>query len=453
MTKNYLLVVLLIGRLSMAWSQEKKLSVPVKLSDNINTRYDESNPLLSTDGKTLYFVRTGDPSNVGGKNAGQDIWYSTLENGEWLKASNDFQLLNNGDNNAVIGVNQHGNKLFLINTYSPHARRTRGVVSTTLVENKWTAPRELGLDVKALSDFYGFYMTPEEDLLLISMMSHESLGEEDLYMSMKNEGNSWTTPLHLGAVVNSPGYEMSPFLSADRKTLYFASSGHGGYGDADIFKSERLDDTWQSWSTPQNLGEGVNSEGFDAFYVEYEDRAFFSSNRGAKQSDIYTFDIVAEKKEQAPGAVATSGEEAEEEEPEITEAAAEEEIEEVIESAPKPEPVNRNFTIYFGFDTYAIDAAGEKVLDEVLALVKNHEVPGLQLEGHADNQGPKEYNLALSEKRARAVQQYLSERAGEQLDISIRAAGDDHPVASNDLLEERKKNRRVEISFEQVNQP
>jgi len=91
----------------------------------------------------------------------------------------------------------------------------------------------------------------------------------------------------MGSTINSPGFEMSPFLSTDKKRLFFTSSGHPGLGNGDIFYSDRLYDSWEIWSAPKNLGEKVNSKYLDAYFSMYGDTiAYFSTNRLA-QMDIF----------------------------------------------------------------------------------------------------------------------------------------------------------------------
>lgn len=93
---------------------------------------------------------------------------------------------------------------------------------------------------------------------------------------------------NLGSTINTSESEISPFLSADKKTLYFSSKGHAGYGDMDIFMAERLYNSWTVWRKPKNLGSKINSSAFDGYYSEYGDSiAFFSSNRESELSEIY----------------------------------------------------------------------------------------------------------------------------------------------------------------------
>jgi outer membrane protein OmpA-like peptidoglycan-associated protein len=87
----------------------------------------------------------------------------------------------------------------------------------------------------------------------------------------------------LGKTLNTNMYEGSPHLAADGKTLYFSSEGLGGSGVADLFISRRLDDSWQRWSTPVNLGAAINSEEEDSSIdVALDGKgAYFLSSDGA----------------------------------------------------------------------------------------------------------------------------------------------------------------------------
>ena len=128
--------------------------------------------------------------------------------------------------------------------------------------------------------------------MIFSMKAPDSRGQEDLYFTVKNKAGDWSKPRNMGATLNTTGFEISPFLSADKTRLYFSSNGHGGEGDADIYYSERLYGSWETWSIPVNLGKGVNSKKFDAYFSLYGDSvAYFSSNRDGRFSDLYRVSV------------------------------------------------------------------------------------------------------------------------------------------------------------------
>lgn len=114
----------------------------------------------------------------------------------------------------------------------------------------------------------------------------------DLYYVSYTNGQ-WGTPIHLDNTVNTPYCERYPLMSKDRKTLYFVSDGHGGMGYGDIYRTTRLDGSWQHWSTPENLGRNVNSAHRESNLVFNDDESllFFLSDRNNKQE---WFSIITE---------------------------------------------------------------------------------------------------------------------------------------------------------------
>ena len=129
------------------------------------------------------------------------------------------------------------------------------------------------------------------------MGGNESLGEEDLYVILKDSaGDGWKPPIHLGSTINTSGFEIAPFLSDDTKTIYFSSNSHKGLGDADIYSSQRLYNSWTVWTKPENLGENINSPQFDAYLTIAKDSTiYFASNREEGLSDIYQSKLVKQR--------------------------------------------------------------------------------------------------------------------------------------------------------------
>lgn len=270
-------------------AQDYKFVDAEKLGDEINSEYEESAPVFLPEINVLYFTRALHPENKGGETAGQDIWMSELQGDRFSVATNEFPELNNLLNNAVIGASKTGKRLFLLSTYEKKLKLQKGF-SYSYAADGVNFNRPTKLDVDGLvfkSEFYGGSIHVSGDILLISMNSKDSKGEEDLYVSFKEGENGWSEPIHLGDSINTSGYEISPFLSEDKQTLFFGSNGHGGLGDCDIFYATRLDSSWTNWSKPKNLGAPVNSSGFDAFPYVFQEVIYFASNRDAEFSDIY----------------------------------------------------------------------------------------------------------------------------------------------------------------------
>jgi hypothetical protein len=297
MVKWLLIFLLLPGFLQAQTLVFKNVS---KLSTAINSEYEEAQPLLSPDGTTLYFTRFLSPSNKGGEYSGTDIWTSRYDvtKMDWAKADNS-KIENSAGNNAVIGISPKGDMIYLQNTVA--TRDVYGIHFSKKVGGSWTRPELIPMKGVASEGFLGLYVSPDFDVIFISMKGSDSRGEEDLYVSLKNGAGEWSEPKNLGATINTKGFEISPYLSADKTKLYFSSNGHAGQGDADIFMSERQYGSWEVWSIPKNLGPDINSKKFDAYFSIYGDSlCFFASNRGGKMSDIYRSKVTIDygKKEQ-----------------------------------------------------------------------------------------------------------------------------------------------------------
>ncbi|MCX7728182.1 MAG: OmpA family protein [Bacteroidia bacterium] len=132
------------------------------------------------------------------------------------------------------------------------------------------------------------FLTKDGQKLYFTSESENGIGGLDIYVSRKNPDGSWSAPENIGSPINTEYDEEAPFLSDDEKTLYFASKGHPGFGDYDVYKSE-----WNGtrWSEPVNLGLPINSYGPDIFYIEEDNQTnvYFSSYRkgGYGDMDIY----------------------------------------------------------------------------------------------------------------------------------------------------------------------
>jgi outer membrane protein OmpA-like peptidoglycan-associated protein len=103
------------------------------------------------------------------------------------------------------------------------------------------------------------------------------------------------------------------------------------------------------------------------------------------------------------------------------------------------------YGIYFDLDQSTLKLGSEKILIEMVKLMKNF--PGLRVEiqGHTDSTGTRDHNLTLSQQRAKTVQSFLNLYSIDLIRMTIKGYGPDQPVASNNTDEGRALNRRVEL--------
>ncbi len=256
------------------------------LLQNVNSRYDEHNPVLSPDGKSLYFTRANDSLNIGGPRDKGDIWVSTLEsNGIWGKPVNLGKPVNDELKNYILGFAPDGKIMFL----NREKKKPGGLVINDGIAfsiregDAWSKPAPVSVDyLLNKSAHQSGSISADGSIMLLSLQSYASRGEEDIYISRYQDGR-WTQPVNLGSAINTNQQEMTPYLSPDKKSLYFSSNGHGGRGGRDLFVSERTGTSWTEWSKPKNLGAEVNSTGVELnYFIDVKNNlAYFSSTQNS----------------------------------------------------------------------------------------------------------------------------------------------------------------------------
>lgn len=216
-----------------------ELGAPIPFSKTINSKYHESTPIFTKDGKVMYFTRNNYLNNKKGKDSTNTtllkLYKAVMVKGQW---SNITELPFNNDNYSV-------------------------------------AHPALSVDEKTLyfsSDMPG------------------TLGESDLFRVAIYSDGTLGNPINLGAKINTEGRETFPFVSAD-SLLYFATDGRPGLGGLDIFMTKLVNDS--TFKEINNMGETINSpqDDFALLMNQKEQKGFFTSNRisGKGKDDLYRF--------------------------------------------------------------------------------------------------------------------------------------------------------------------
>jgi len=480
-------------------------SKPERLSTNINSIYDEVAPMISPDGKTLYFDRKNHPENAGGFNDVDDIWYATDQDGKWSVAKNVGYPLNNKYSNFVQSITPDGNSLLLGNIYNKDGSMNAGVSITYRTRTGWAFPEEQYID-----DFYNqspyanYFLSNDGREIIMAIQRKDSRGGLDLYVSFLKGENSWTKPKNLGPTINTYVNDYSPFLAADGVTFYYSTSGYPGYGEEDIFMTKRLDDTWENWSEPQNLGPQINSDKSDTKYNipasgEY---AYYSSVKGSiGKNDI--FRIKLPQKVKPNPVVLISGKVFNdktnepvdariivEELPDGKEVAVArtdpktgkfkiilpagkkygfraialgffevdknmdltdvDKYTEIDDDVMRVSPIEvgsvvRLNNIFFEFAKATLKPESFPELDRTVKFLKENKTLELEIAGHTDNVGSDATNLKLSQERAQSVVTYLVEHGIDKTRLIAKGYGESRPIAFNNTEAGRAKNRRVEF--------
>lgn len=275
----------------------------------VNSKFQDVRPIISDDGKTLYLNRRYHPENIRGEKDFQDVWASRLDpKGFWSKPFNLKEPYNDKKANDLVRASKNGDSLIFVND------GYKGVSSelALFLKNNKNAI-ELPIDgFYNNSPYVDFDYHFKEKVIIMAVDRKDSKGDQDLYYSVfQPEDNRFSTPMSMGKVLNSEKADFAPFLSVDGNTLFFASYGHKGNGAADLFMSHRLNDGWEDWSKPENLGKVINSPFEETFvsidpslnYLYYDSYPPGANNRNiwrATLSDEIKNKIIAAKNNRRP---------------------------------------------------------------------------------------------------------------------------------------------------------
>lgn len=481
-------------------------TIQVEAVTEINSDADDLAPMLAPDGKRLYFTRQKHPENLGNKDK-QDIWYADIDKENKISSPQNIgEPLNNEHNNSITSITPDNQTALILNVYNKDGTADKGISITQKDGDKWGFPQEVKIkDYYNKSPYGEYFLTADGNTLVMAVMRDEGEGNKDIHVSFWEESEQvWSVPKNIGSTVNTAASEISPFLAADGKTMYFSTSGHLGYGSSDIFVTHRLDDTWTNWSEPQNLGPIINTPRFDAYYTiaAAGDYAYFTRYNEANNSDIFRIrlsktqqpnpvslvygKVINAKTNQPIGAnilyesfnlhktlgkasansitgeykialpmgdaygflAEANGFIAVNQNLDLTALDKYTEVEMDIKMFPieKGQIIRLN-NVFFDTDKYSLKKAGELELNRLAKLLIQQSKMKIQIAGHTDNKGSESYNQKLSENRANTVYKYLIEQGVSPKRLDYKGFGEQKPITENDTEEGRAENRRVEFEI------
>lgn len=480
--------------------------VKENLGSQVNSPYDDLGPIITADGRTIYFGRENAPENIGGKSDGEDIYITTSTDGiTWSKSKNLGAPINNAETNNMAAVSADNNLLMFCKSDGFQIRKR--------TKAGWSEPEYLNVRFKNEAKTMEANLSADgKAIVFTSKLSQnlfysadEEMSEKDIYVTLQDEKGNWGAPINLGKQINTQGDELSPFLAADGKTLYFATNGRPGYGSYDIFMSKRTGNSWTDWTEPVNLGPEINTNSFDAYYTlsAAADYAIMVSDRNSmgasdlvriklpeaikpdpvilvmgrtlnaktKQpvsADIFFEDLTLRKevgeaisdpntgsyritltkgknygiRAEAKGYLSVN------ENFELASVTAYKEISKDLLLMPilVGESIMLN-NVFFEQGRPVLKSQSFPELDRLVEIMQDNPTVKIELGGHTDNVGNKDALKTLSENRVKAVKEYLVSKGIHKDRITGKGYGGTVPVVPNTSEANRQRNRRVEFKI------
>ncbi len=471
----------------------------------VNTKWAEYHPLISADESVLYFTSRRENTTGGKRDPNFDVYYediytTTNKSGKWSEPSSIGSNVNTIEHDATVGLSPDGQQLFIYKDDGGNGN----IYFCELDGDTWSRPAKLNKNIN--SEFNESTACFSYDGMTIYFVSNRigGFGQNDIYVSKKDENGEWGVAKNLGASINTIYNEDAVFMHPDGKTLYFSSEGHNTMGGYDIQKSiyNKLSD---SWSTPKNLGYPINSPDDDVFFVlaASGERGYYSSIKpeGQGEKDIYMITFPSENDK--PELTLLKGKIVDKKTGQPVEAKIEvvdNALNEIVANAKSNKltgeylvslPSGRDYGItvtadgyffhseninipeatpyfelsndislskigvgksivlnfiYFDYDKAVLKDESIIELERVLNLMNSNPKLNIEIAGHTDDKGTIEYNIRLSEERARAVVNWLMEHNIEKARMTSKGYGFSKPIDNNETDEGRAKNRRTEFT-------
>lgn len=447
----------LAGARKSAELKRNKTRHIVKNAKLFNSRRSDFSPMFN--GDILYFTTTNEKatgtkrSEITGMKR-SDIWMARKnERGEWQRPEAVEGELNTEWDEGIMSFSPDGSTMYLTRSIrTPDKDTGVDIYTSSRSDAKWSAPVKFEITNDTLSSYGHPAVSPSGQYLYFTSDMPGHGGKDIWRINLKERAGSLE---NLGEAINTPGDEVFPYMLTD-SIMYFSSDGHPGLGGLDIFKATLTPSG--GWLV-ENMGSPMNSEGDDfgiTFATPGREAGYFSSNRGDGRGydHLYSFELpdlkilisgwVLDKDEEpVPNAVIRIvGNDGSNQKAiakndgsfsfplqrgvsyvmlagakgylnakqEFTSDTAEEDaeygIDFILASINKPNIVEN---IFYDFDKATLRPEAKEALNEVVQMLRDNPNITIEMASHTDRKGSDEYNIALSERRAKSVVDYLIE--------------------------------------------
>ncbi len=470
---------------------------PKPLCESINTSADEYWITPTADEQQLIFTRLILPARQ------EDFYISTKINGVWSIAKPLSEQINTPENEGAQSITADGKTMYFTACGRSDGYGRCDIYYTKRVGGKWSSPINVGAPVNTAAWEAQPSISADGRTLYFVSNRKSGKGKMDIYCSklieeLPNGKQHWTKPENMN--FNTPEDEMSPFIHAGGNYLIFASNGLPGMGKLDLYKTEK--DKKGKWKAPQNMGYPINTFGNEMGLVinAKGDRAYFASDRDStKGKDIYTFTLPVALRPASVAWIKGIVQDAVTKQPlyanlQLVDLQTNDTIYQlrsdkidgsflvclpqgnnyglVVEkkgyffysnhfdtsensSQQLPQKLTLNLTpvqlnkamvlnnLFFKVDAWEIEAKSENELNRLVAFLQQNNNLKVDIAGHTDSSGSVQHNKILSEKRAKAVCDYLLSKGISKDRLSYVGYGSSRPIATNQTEAGKAKNRRT----------
>lgn len=418
-------------------------SSPVSLSDKINTaKFNEGAQSISADGKYLFFTGCNRPDGLGRC----DIYVSHKEGNSWGEPFNLGAPLNTPYWESQPTISPDGNTLYFVSN-RPGGLGGYDIWKSTLkADGYWSSPENLGPEINTLYDENTPFIHSDGKTLYFSSDGWPGMGNKDIFLSRMTENGHWSVPENLGYPINTFNEETGLIVTPDGTEGLFSSNLKGGYGDMDIYKFKMPADKKPK---PITYVKGIVNDKETGKFLEAQVKVVNLGNKKTEYDDYtsaengeflsvmpiggnYAFNVSAD------GYLFYS------ENYQLNEAYTNTPF--LLKISLERLKVGTNVVlknIFFNTNEYVLLSSSITELGTLVNLLKQNPKIRIEIQGHTDNVGNDADNKKLSLLRAKAVYDHLIGQKIAAERLAYKGFGETAPIAGNETEANRKLNRRT----------
>lgn len=403
---------------------------------------------ISPDGKTVWFTLCGANDGYGSC----DLYVSQRHNDEWTRPENLGPIINTAAWETQPSISADGTTLYFV------SNRVGGIGNADIWMSKkdkndaWGVPVNLGEPVNTPQDEMSPFIHPDGNTLYFASKGHPGLGGSDLFISRSDAAGKWQEPVNLGYPINTSADEISLLVNPAGDKAYISSTQKGGLGGFDIYYFTLPSELRPS---PVTYVRGIvtDAETKEPLVANFELINLASSQTEIKETssaDNGSFLVCLKPGKDYGLNVSKSGYLFYSQHFALTEIkeAGNPFILNIKLQKIKSGSTTILNNIFFDTDSYALLDRSKSELERLVSFLKMNPNVKIKVMGHTDTQGDDKLNMKLSENRAKAVVNYLISAGISSDRLTYIGFGETSPIDTNQTEEGRAKNRRTEFKIE-----
>ena len=409
------------------------------LSHTLNTKKNEGAPSISADGSVLFFAACNRKDGEGSC----DIYYSFNRGNYWTTPKN-ARAINTDHWDSQPNLSSDGKTLYFASDRDGGVGGRDIWAVDVLGEGVFGKPYNLGVIINTKYDEMSPFIHFDNQTLYFASDGWPGMGEKDIFLCRRLTDNTWSDPQNLGYPINSSKSDNSLFVSADGSIAYFTSSRAGGYGKEDIYQFnlyEKARPKRTAFYRSIVLAADTKKT-LEVFYTITDSKDSIIKQKILSKNGEITLSLKAEEQYSisayADGYLYYSA---------LIDSVSEDSLK-TIEQKIFLEPIKKDKqfelkNIEFDFDKSTLRERSTKELDLFVDYLKANPKVKIMIEGHTDNKGKADYNLKLSQERANSVKAYIVSEGIACERIQTKGYGSAQMLSNEERLQD--KNRRVVV--------